>query len=64
MRFVLFVLALLAIFAAFAILAISKSAVQEIEGFLVLTIAAVLLSGAAIVDAIVHASGQRKGTGI
>jgi len=54
MRFVLFILAVLALLAGIAILVGSKSSIHEIEGFIVLLISAVLLSGAAIVDEIIH----------
>ena len=54
MRFVLFILAVLALLAGIAILEGSNSSIHEIEGFIVLLISAVLLSGATIVDEIIH----------
>lgn len=54
MRVILFILAILAFLAGFGILVAAKSAVHEIEAFVVYVVAAVLLSGAAIVDAILN----------
>jgi hypothetical protein len=57
MRIVLFLLCVLSFLVGFIILAAAKSAIQEIEGFLLFLISAVFLVGAAIVDAI---KSQRK----
>ncbi len=54
MRLILFLLAVVAFLAGFGILAVAKSAVHEIEGFVLYIVAAVLFSGAAIVDALMH----------
>lgn len=54
MRVILFILAILALLAGFGILAGAKSAIHEIEGFVLFTIAAVLFSGACILDAILQ----------
>jgi hypothetical protein len=54
MRFILFLLAVVALLVGIALLSVAKSAIHEIEGFIVLLICAVLLSGAAIVDSLVH----------
>ncbi len=54
MRFMLFLLAALTHLAGIAIFSQAKSAIHEVEGFVVLLIAAVLLSGATIADEIVH----------
>ncbi len=53
MRVIMFALAVLAFLAGFAILASAKSAVHEIEAFVLYVVAAVLFAGAAIVDAII-----------
>jgi hypothetical protein len=52
MRVVLFVLSAIAGLYGFLVLAVAKSAVHEIEAFVMFTVAAVLLSGAGIVDAV------------
>lgn len=52
MKVVLFVLSVLAFLAGFAILQGSKSAIHEIEAFVLYIVSAVLFSGAAIVGAI------------
>lgn len=52
MRWFLFGLAIIAFLSGITILAAATSALHEIEAFIVFVIAAVLLSGAAIVDAI------------
>ena len=54
MRFLLVVLAILAFMVGFAILVSGKSAIHEIEGFVLYVVAAVLFVGAAIVDAILN----------
>jgi hypothetical protein len=54
MRLILFLLAIVAFLAGFGILAAAKSAVHEIEGFALYIVAAVLFSGAAIVDALIN----------
>ena len=54
MRVILFLLAILAFLAGFAITAVAKSAVHEIEAFVLYVVAAVLFSGAGIVDAIIN----------
>ena len=57
MRIFLFILCLLSFLVGLMILAGAKSAIHEIEAFLLFLIAAVFLVGAAIVDAI---QSQRK----
>ena len=57
MRIFLFILCVLSFLAGFMILAGAKSAIHEIEGFLLFLISAVFLVGAAIIDAI---HSQRK----
>jgi len=52
MKVVLFVLSVLAFLAGFGILQGSKSAIHEIEAFVLYIVSAVLFSGAAIVGAI------------
>ena len=52
MRIILFVLAILAFITGGSILAVAKSAIHEIEAFVLFLIAAVFLSGAAIVEAV------------
>lgn len=52
MKVALFVLSVLSFFAGFAILQGSKSAIHEIEAFVLYIVSAVLFSGAAIVGAI------------
>ena len=54
MRCMLFLLAALTHLAGIAIFSQAKSALHEVEGFVVLLIAAVLLAGATIADEIVH----------
>ena len=54
MRFILFLLAALTHLAGIALFSQAKSALHEVEGFVVLLIAAVLLAGATIADDIVH----------
>ena len=54
MRFMLFLLAALTHLAGIALFSQAKSALHEVEGFVVLLIAAVLLAGATIADEIVH----------
>lgn len=54
MRVNMFVLAVLAFLVGFVILAGAKGAVHEIEAFVLYLIAAVLFSGAAVVDAIIN----------
>ena len=54
MRVIMFVLAVLAFVVGFVILAGAKGAVHEIEAFVLYLIAAVLFSGAAVVDAIIN----------
>jgi hypothetical protein len=49
---ILFVLSVIAFLAGLVILSAANSALHEIEGFVLFVIAAVLLSGASIVDAI------------
>lgn len=58
MRVLLFVLSGMAFVAGFGILGLAKSAIHETEAFLLFLISAVLLSGAAIVEAVVVA--QKK----
>jgi len=50
----LFLLAALTHLAGIALFSQAKSALHEVEGFVVLLIAAVLLAGATIADEIVH----------
>ena len=57
MRVFLFILCVLSFLAGVMILAGAKSAIHEIEGFLLFLIGAVFLIGAAIVEAI---NRQRK----
>ena len=52
MKVALFVLSVLSFFAGFTILQGSKSAIHEIEAFVLYIVSAVLFSGAAIVGAI------------
>lgn len=52
MKIFLFVLSVLAFLAGFGILQSSKSAIHEIEAFVLYIVSAVLFSGAAIVGAI------------
>jgi hypothetical protein len=52
MRIVLFVLSILALLAGSGIFAVAKTALHEIEGFILFLISAILLVGAAIVEAI------------
>lgn len=61
MRVILFVFAVLAFFAGFGILSGATSAIHEIEGFVLFTIAAVFFSGACIVDAILQVAKQLNG---
>lgn len=49
---VLFLLAILALLSGVGIFASAKSAIHEIEGFLLFTIAAILASGAVVTDAV------------
>jgi hypothetical protein len=51
-RVLLFVVSVIAFLAGFLILASAKSAIHEIEGFILFLISAVLLSGAAVIDAV------------
>lgn len=53
MRVLLFIAAVLAFLAGVGILVSAKSAVHEIEGFILFLIAAVCLSGAGIIEAVV-----------
>lgn len=52
MRIMLFILAILAFLAGFGILASAKSAVHEIEAFVLFATAAVLFGSAGIIEAI------------
>ena len=52
MKVILFIFSVLAFLAGFVILLGSKSAIHEIEGFVLYIVSAVLFSGAAIVGAI------------
>jgi len=52
MKIVLFVLAILAFLSGFGILASAKSAIHEIEAFVLYIVSAVFFSGSAIVGAI------------
>jgi hypothetical protein len=52
MRYVLFALSILALLVGSGIFAVAESALHEIEGFLLFLISAILLAGAAIVEAI------------
>ena len=52
MRILLFVLAILAFLLGVGILAIAKSAIHEIQAFILFLIGAVFLSGAGIVEAV------------
>ncbi|MEA2031445.1 MAG: hypothetical protein U9N55_07625 [candidate division Zixibacteria bacterium] len=52
MRILLFILAIVAFFAGGAILADAKSAIHEIEAFIIFLISAVFISGAGIVEAV------------
>lgn len=52
MRWILVALAILAFLSGITVFAAAKSAIHEIEASILLVIAAVLFSGAAIVDAI------------
>lgn len=53
MRLVLFVLAVVVFVAGFVLLAVAKGSVQEMQAFVLYEIAAILFTGAAIVDAII-----------
>lgn len=52
MRILLFILAILAFLAGASILATAKSAIHEIEAFVLFLIAAVFISGAGVVEAV------------
>lgn len=52
MRVLLFVLALLALLTGVAILSVASSAIHEIEAFILFVCTAVLLTGAAVVEAV------------
>ena len=52
MQFLLFVLAILAFLAGAAIFAGAKSAIHEIEAFLLFLISAIFISGASVVEAV------------
>lgn len=52
MKIVLFVLAILAFLSGFGILASAKSAIHEIEAFVLYIVSAVFFSGSAIVGAV------------
>lgn len=52
MRIILLILAIISFLAGAAIFAGSKSAIHEIEGFLLFLVSAVFISGASIIDAI------------
>jgi hypothetical protein len=58
MRVILFLFAALAVLASIAVFSQSQSAVHEIEGFVLLLTASVLLAGAATVEA-VRLAGER-----
>ena len=61
MRVLLFVLALLALLAGVAILSVASSAIHEIEAFILFVCTAVLLTGAAVVEAVTKL-GDRMGS--
>jgi hypothetical protein len=52
MRILLFILAILAFLAGASIFAAAKSAIHEIEGFMLFLISAVFISGAGVVEAV------------
>jgi 4-hydroxybenzoate polyprenyltransferase len=52
MRIMLFILAILVFLAGVGILADAKSAIQEIEAFILFLIASVFISGAGVVEAV------------
>lgn len=52
MKILLFVLSAISFFAGVGIFSISKSAIHEIEGFILLLIAAIFLTGSSIVESI------------
>ncbi len=52
MRLLLFLIAVVAILFGFVMLSVAKSAIHEIEAFILLLIGAVTLSGAGIMDSI------------
>lgn len=52
MRFIIFLLSGISVFVGFLVLVTAKSAIHEIEAFILFLIAAVLLSGAAIMQAL------------
>jgi hypothetical protein len=52
MRILLFLLSIISLLAGSAILVAAESAIHEIEAFILLLISAVLLTGAAIIEAI------------
>ena len=60
MRVVLFVFSVLAFLAGAAILSAAKSAIHEIEAFILFLVSAVFLSGACIVDAILLLRNEKK----
>jgi hypothetical protein len=62
MVILLFVLSLLALFVGIAILSMAKSAIHEIEAFLLFIIASLLFVGAAIIEAI-RAAAEQRATG-
>lgn len=58
MRLILFLFSVLALLAGSGILAGAKSAIHEIEAFILFLIAAVLFSAAAVIDSII--ANRRK----
>ncbi len=52
MRLLLFLIAVVAILFGFVMLSVAKSAIHEIEAFILLLIGAVTLSGAGIMDSV------------
>ncbi len=62
MRILLFILCAVAVLFGMLILSAANGAIHEIEAFIVFLIAAVLLTGAAVVDAIINARTQLENT--
>ena len=64
MRLLLFLIAVVAILFGFVMLSVAKSAIHEIEAFILLLIGAVTFSGAGIIDSIYLLLKQVKDSSI
>jgi len=62
MSVILFILGLLALFGGVIILLLAKTALHEIEGFILFLISAVLISGSSIVEAVNSLKSHLKTT--